>query len=423
MVKIARCGCVSVCSCAIQGVDSECLATDVTGQGSLASPYQIEVNPIISTDTNNTLECRPNGLFAAGAAIVGDINNDGCVNTSVTENPDNTFTLEATLVVQPDSADPNGGPNPGNGLECTPTGALVAPSTEANNAIRYGTDGRLYVSPTAVEVDTLLTDCLDLQITGNGSPGQPFTISGTPIISPDAGNSISCTPNGLFVTPTNIVAIDNAQNIDVVEGPDNTLTFTCVPVPVVSNDPTCLSIGGDTCNGLVFDLNISPDPCNGLECRGNGLFVFVDPTDLPNIGGPVGNATFGPANGAFNVNFGPTICQTATNPSTCRSMRVDLSTSLAVDFGRTAGDFRVQYEISFNGPGGPFATDPGLAILNPTGAARQAGSRSNYGTVIALAPGASVTVCMRMRAQGNGTVNAQVFTADFNLDLHAKWID
>src|SRR5207237_5170705 len=48
-------------------------------------------------------------------------------------------------------------------------------------------------------INTTDTACLDIDIVGNGSLGSPYVISGEPILSPDAGNVITCHANGLFV--------------------------------------------------------------------------------------------------------------------------------------------------------------------------------------------------------------------------------
>lgn len=382
---MARCGCNPVCNCLIR--DGVC--TDVTGLGTPTVPYKIDVKV-----DGLTVTCGPNGLQSQVDIDPLDTNT---VDMHVTGGPA-AFIVSADVIIDPAS---------GALLTATPQGLLV--SCEAVQDCIGQEIGPALAGTCLVYNDG--ANRIDVQI------------------DPDPSNQVGCGTGpggaGLYVppSPTVVQVIDNAENISAVVGPSDTITFDCVPVPVVSNDPSCLAITGDTCSGLVFDLNISPDPCNGLECRGNGLFVFVDPEDLPNIGGPVGNAAFGPANGNFNVNFGPVICQTATNPSACRSMRVDLAQDLSIDYGRTSGDFTVQWETSFNGPGGPFATDPGFASFAPEGVSRRREGKSKYGTVMALAPGASVTVCMQLRAIGNGAVNAQVIAATFAIDLHAKWID
>lgn len=64
---MARCGCAQGCSCAVIGIDTESVATTVTGNGALATPYQVESHAILLPDGDppllgaNALKVGPDG--------------------------------------------------------------------------------------------------------------------------------------------------------------------------------------------------------------------------------------------------------------------------------------------------------------------------------------------------------------------------
>lgn len=48
-------------------------------------------------------------------------------------------------------------------------------------------------------VTSLNTSCINTSVTGTGSAGDPWVVSATPVVSPDADNVLECTANGLKV--------------------------------------------------------------------------------------------------------------------------------------------------------------------------------------------------------------------------------
>lgn len=413
---MARCGCNNTCSCVLSATNTPCIKTSVTGLGTPILPYNITVTPVISSDTGNSLECRANGLFAQGVVIIGDTDNDNCVNITATQGPVGTYTLEGSLIVSPDIPDPNGGPNAGNGAECLAgTGLLVAPSVDPTNLLKFGPDGRLEVLCEDVQ------DCIGQEIGPQ--------LAGTCLAYDDAANKINvvicddptntltcnaagstnpnCTNGGLYVppAPTVVHVIDNDPSQNQTVGPNDTITFTCVPVPIttsVAASAPCISVQGDTCNGFNIQLGIaSNDPCNGLECHGDGLFA---PQYEPSIVNPQQGVCPGPANPAANqapTQYGPLQCQTFTNTSDCKSMAV-IAMHEVRDFTvtRNAGGYLINAELNFNG--GPFST---WGFINnqagPNGISTvQVGTYSRE--VATLPPGGSITVCARMSIGTNG---------------------
>lgn len=391
---MARCACKQTCSCLIQAGD--CIVDPIFGTGALDNPYIINVevlpnggitctpgglsasivhqdtpcihltgdggaNPLTATiqidpdepdpnggaNSGNGITCTANGLqvkpssdtgniihygtdgdlFAvAGTVILGDTDNDNCVNTTVVEAPVGTFTVESSIIIAPDADGPGG-----NGVTCTPTGLQVIPSTDPGNQVSFGTDGNLFVNVGAagsITADNTDESCIDVVI-GSTGPGT-FTVAAHPNLDP-AGHII-CTPAGLAVT--------------------------CAPVAITSSTQVgtpCISTSGDGCTSpLNVVLGVSPDVCQGLQCRGNGLWAETPP---PNVDQGQAGACFGGLGIVPGLNrnpFGPTMTQVLTNPSQCRSMAVTV-TMEARDFdvvNKTGpGVFTVNGELQFNGGG------------------------------------------------------------------------
>src|SRR5258706_216986 len=141
-------------------------------------------------------------------------------------------TLCDQLAVLP-SGDPVISPNAGNQLSCAGNGLYAAAGD----------------SPIPVTITGLDTPCGEIDVTEIGP--NDFQISISPVVSPNAGNALSCEGNGLYVPEVIVQAIDNGCiELDSVESPVNTWTLT----------PT---------------LVISPNAGNAASCLDNGLYVPV----------------------------------------------------------------------------------------------------------------------------------------------------
>lgn len=79
--------------------------------------FVITAAPVISPDGGNTLECRANGLFAAGTVgnIIGQ--DTDCIDITVVESPTDTFTISVDPIISPDT---------GNLLVCQANGLFAA---------------------------------------------------------------------------------------------------------------------------------------------------------------------------------------------------------------------------------------------------------------------------------------------------------
>lgn len=145
-------------------------------------------------------------------------------------------------------------------------------------------------------VDGLLTQLVTapgncIQLNGCGTAGSPLTAA--PVISPDAGNSIECRGNGLFVPPPGGGGGVNflGCGIQITNG-----LWTAVPLPftpilgLVSTDGSVLF----TNTGCVWDLSAVANPA---EPTGAQAFNVATSAELPPLpGGSNGMAVVGAAN-------------------------------------------------------------------------------------------------------------------------------
>lgn len=233
--------------------DTNCINLTLTGT-------VVTADPIISPDAGNQLECTANGLFVAETVVPAetpitpfdtptvDINVSGVANhtiqarVKVSANAGNAISEEIDGLYVPDLctqlADVGGIATPAGptdifiNADCEPRtipalGGLSVLDTVTVDLTLAGTvlsadvevssvpDNLLEVRPDglAVRVASLPgvtmtavdTNCLNLGVTE--SPDNTFTITGNPIISPNAGNQLTCESNGLFVPAQSVPEI------------------------------------------------------------------------------------------------------------------------------------------------------------------------------------------------------------------------
>lgn len=316
-----------------------------------------------------------------------------------------------------------------NGIECVPAGDVncptgglaVIPSSDANNALTFGTDDRLYAPAVAVAPGECMT------FTGSGTVADPFVIS--PLVAPEQ-NGLECIPGqGLAVIPSS----DPGNGL--VFGADQRLFINRCPLAIgaaqvlTGNTGPCFEfVGGADCvTPMVATLRISDDPCQGLFCGQDGLFVRSDPTELP---APVvltqNFGPFGPFNGAIpDTTVLPQQCITLTNPSPCLSMAVTGTLSGFVEIGRTSGHFRLAFIVSENGGINFFAVSQ-AGSRNPQPANRTVSNATWTGADLLIPPLASLTECIRLDVTnandpGQPIVNGRVFSGQFTFTVTGKW--
>lgn len=462
---MARCGCSSKCSCPILAGD----CVTVAGTGNPESPFVL--NAVVD---NETIFCTPDGLEARLITIdtnTIDLEGNGTVATP----------LEAHVIRTPDGnvPDPDGlgtgnlikelpGPGGGiyvscediqdcvgaavsqlavsdcleyddatntisvlicsepNGLECLAPGVefscpdgglLVTPSGNVGNGLTFGADGRLFFASPAITPG----DCLI--ITGTGTTADPFVI--TPQVAPEP-NGLECVPgSGLLVTPS------TDANNGLIFGSDNRLWVDRCPFLIgasqllIGNGGPCFELIGDGCNvPLQAILRISDDPCNGLECRADGLFVQADNTPTPDRVQDTRTTPAFPGLGPFNgagdqVVDGP-VCITITNPSPCRDLVTTASLLGFTDVGRQNGTMQAQFEVAL-APGGPWTVVSRNAQAEPTPPSRHTQNVAWQGFEITIPPGGSRQVCTRTTVQFQGAQTGRLFFSERTLTLTGVW--
>lgn len=465
---MARCGCNPICSCLI--VDGDCM--DVTGLGSPTNPYifNVEIDNetilcggtglqrVLNTQDTNTIDISGNGSVAnplfmdviltpdanvpdpdtlgtgnligslpgvgtggiylscedvqdcVGAALSNMLAGNDCL---IYSDATNTMTLQICTAPNGLECAPVGDPN------CPTGGLAVFPSSDPNNALIIGTDGRLFTPPFVVTAGP----CLE-PLTQAGTPADPFIID--PQVAPEP-NGLECIPGvGLAVIPSSDV--DNALTF----GTDNRLyadiCFNVLPSQIVTGQiGACFESTGDGCvTPYTIITRISDDLCTGMCCRPDGLFVFRNATPTPPaIVTFSENWAAGPFNGTATTIVMAPVCINITNTSTCKTMLVTPTLSGIVDIQKTRGDLLVLYQISTTGPAGPYAdfvanaSDPFPVSPQPTRAKYTLNGTQNQ--VLELAPGASQQVCARIAVRTFMVVNGRVNNSDRSFFNSFNW--
>lgn len=215
----------------------------IIGTGTASDPIRLLVDP----DITNALVCTSDGVYVPAAVAP-----DGS-ETIVTGSPCIDVTGSGTLA-DPYVVDVNLDADPNNQLTCGPDGLLVVPADGSETVINAGSNVTVTGTGTLVDpyiisaldgngLQVADSDCIDLTLTGTGSEIDPWIISANPIISTDPGNAIECRVNGLFAVPdVDIVGLDTSCiDLTVVEAPAGTFTISANPVidPNLANILTC----------------------------------------------------------------------------------------------------------------------------------------------------------------------------------------
>lgn len=460
---MARCGCNPECHCTITNGD----CTTVSGAGSPADPYIVSVvvdndtifctpdglQAVLNTQDTNTVDLEGNGTAADPLTaeviltpdanvpdpdavgfgnLLKEITPEGiyvscediqdCVGAAISqiavsdclEYVDATNTINVLICAEP------------NGIECAPAadpdcpagGLLVTPSADPANGLVFGTDGRLFFESPAIQAG----DCI--VITGTGTPADPFVI--TPQVAPEL-NGLECVPGqGLLVFPS-----ADANN-GLTFGTDNRLWVDRCPFIVgaaqtlIGNNGPCFELTGDGCNTpLSAIFRISDDPCNGLECRGDGFFVEVDPTPAPDPVSNTANTPGFPGLGPFNGTGGPNVvdgptCINIVNPSACRNLITTINLVGFTDVGRQNGEMSARFEVSDNA-GGPFQQVHINTQSEPTPPSRLTLNASFQGREIVIPPGGNRTACVRTLVAFNAVQTGRLFFSERTLSIVGRW--
>lgn len=323
------CADVLACAPAVTVIDTSTLDLGITGQ-------QIQGAVRVSTVPGNNIEVKPDGLYVSVCAALDDgpvatpatpgvteLVGADCnrytlptgTNLTVTDTTTVNHTLvgnnlQSSVIISPStliSAGPFGLQVLCEDVQdCVFTitnnfwsyndlgnSVVFNPSADSGNQLGLGSDGRPYVPPATEQITVTDTSCINLTITGGN-------ISAVPIISPQAGNILSCENDGLYAAATVDIGITgqdtNCIDIGVTEATPNNFVITAVPV-------------------------ISSDLGNSLECRVTGLYaplsgstplsvvgVDTDCIDITVVEAPLGT---------FTVSVDPIISAVPDNQIQC----------------------------------------------------------------------------------------------------------
>ncbi len=166
---------------------------------------------------------------------------------------------------------------------------IFNPSSDLNNQLTTGSDGRPYVPPQGV-ITVSDTDCIGLNLDGFNN------LTASLNLDPNPSNVLFCGPGGLFAPAASatIVGVDTSC-MDITVVPSGVSTFTISVQPIISVDagnvlqcrpngmysPSTSNTVSDTNTvnltltgiNISADVIVSPNAGNQLTPLGNGLFV------------------------------------------------------------------------------------------------------------------------------------------------------
>jgi hypothetical protein len=186
-------------------VGTGCIIANISGDGSCNTPYVIEVSEAISADAGNSLECRPDGLYAAPTGEGGTGGPE--TTTTMTVNVDGvvTYTNEVGAVTSFRSADKEK-------IVFASRDLITVPST---SGLDIDTQGR-EIYAIAVTVDSAPTGNETFRVVDRGPTGVGSTIiySGTLLSGTLTTGIINITPYELpagNLLQSNILTANGSQ--------------------------------------------------------------------------------------------------------------------------------------------------------------------------------------------------------------------
>ncbi|PWI15953.1 hypothetical protein DI272_18635 [Streptomyces sp. Act143] len=198
---MAKCCGVSPCNCRVTAGPG----VTVTGNGSAANPYTISADAAeptaLAVADSTTVDLGLTGTGAAGdpytvtADVIVDPSPPAGGTNLLQSGPDGLFV---------ECADVRGCLSAGDGIDYDPaTGVIAADiSGDAGNQTTIGSDGGIYTPAAAgTALEAADTTTLDVTVTGTGTAGDPYVVSGDVIVAPEQ-NGVEASPSGLLVAPS-----------------------------------------------------------------------------------------------------------------------------------------------------------------------------------------------------------------------------
>lgn len=326
---------VSAQTIAVSGTDTNCANVTVTGVGTVGDPIAVAVDPIINSDSTNLLSCTSGGLLSRLFSASTD-----------------TSTIDFTTSGFGTSGSP-----------FTVTGAVKV-SASAGNVIAVLSDG-LYVSSSSggggsgLDIVSAVgsdTSCIDMTVTGDGTGGDPLTISAVPIIDGSGTNLVSCGAGG-FLAEFNYTVNDSAS-----------IDFTATGSGS-SGDPFILTA-----------INkLSATSGNIITASGDGLYArsYIQPSDTPCIDMSV--TGLGTSGSPYLVSAVPIIDGSGGNLLSCGAGGLvagfygNVTDSTTINFsssgnGKISSPFVITGSVNISGTAGNILTSDGggLYVSDPT---------------------------------------------------------
>ena len=259
------CDAVRGCAGNLEVIDcSPCTEMILSGSGSALDPYKLCVDVVVDDDPCNLLECGPFGLTVKPTAVMvfgSDCIEVGERGTGTLNDP---YRFDIDVIT-----DPNGG------IVCTRDGLGLQISNQDCNALCVDESGGLFAKEFTMKVES--SGCITLTGEGLGTCDSPYVVTADIRISADPDNSIVCIADGLF-SPGSNFGIDNASSECIelnLEGNGLSTSPYTLSASVLLDPDCCIECGP---NGLCLNIDAGDD--NQLSCGPDGLYV---PSQMPNF--------------------------------------------------------------------------------------------------------------------------------------------